>query len=72
MYKNKKETKNLIYSLYEEFNSDSVGLGRLIYILYKDFYKTHEKNLDSVLQNSIYEVEVDLKIRRIGHEFIMG
>ena len=67
-----KETKNLIYSLYEEFNSDSVGLGRLIYILYKDFYKTHEKNLDSVLQNSIYEVEVDLKIRRIGHEFIMG
>lgn len=67
-----KETKNLIYSLYEEYNSDSVGLGRLIYILHKDFYKTHEKNLDSVLQNSIYEVEVDLKIRRIGHEFIMG
>lgn len=67
-----KETKNLIYSLYEEYNSDSVGLGRLIYILHKDFYRKNEKNLDSVLQNSIYEVEVDLKIRRIGHEFIMG
>lgn len=67
-----KETKNLIYSLYEKYNSDSTGLGRLIYICYKDFYKKNEKNLDSVLQNSIYEVEVDLKIRRIGHEFIMG
>ncbi|MBR2954488.1 MAG: Ger(x)C family spore germination protein [Clostridia bacterium] len=67
-----KETKNLVYSLYEEYNSDSVGLGRLIYILHKDFYRKNEKNLDSVLQNSIYEVEVDLKIRRIGHEFIMG
>ena len=36
----------------------------------KDFFKNNEKNLDSVLQNSIYEVEVDLKIRRMGHEFI--
>lgn len=67
----KKETKSLIYSLYENYNSDSVGLGRLIYIRYKDFYKENEKNLDFVLQNSSYEVEVDLKIRRIGHEFII-
>ena len=66
------KAKKLLYSLYEEYNSDSVGLGRLIYIRHKDFYKKNEKNLDSVLQNSIYEVEVDLKIRRIGHEFIMG
>lgn len=65
------KAKKLLYSLYEEYNSDSVGFARLIYILHKDFYKTHEKNLDSILQNSIYEVEVDLKIRRIGHEFIM-
>ena len=65
-----KETKNMLYSLYEIYNSDSVGLARLIYICHKDFYKENEKNLDSVLQNSIYEVEVDLKIRRIGHEFI--
>ena len=65
-----KETKNMISSLYEIYNSDSVGLARLIYICHKDFYKVNEKNLDSVLQNSIYEVEVDLKIRRIGHEFI--
>jgi hypothetical protein len=64
------ETKKLLTSLYEEYNSDSVGFGRLIYILHKDFYKQNEKNLDSVLQNSIYEVEVDLKIRRMGHEFI--
>ena len=65
-----RQTKSLISSLYEEYNSDSIGFARLIYIRYKDFYKENEKNLDSVLQNSIYEVEVDLKIRRMGHEFI--
>lgn len=64
------ETKKLLNSLYNEYNSDSVGLARLIYICHKDFFKKNEKNLDSVLQNSIYEVEVDLKIRRMGHEFI--
>lgn len=65
-----KETKKLLNSLYNEYNSDSAGLARLIYICEKDFFKNNEKNLDSVLQNSIYEVEVDLKIRRMGHEFI--
>ncbi len=66
-----RETKRLIYTLYDEYGSDSVGLGRLLYIFEKDFYRENEKNLDSILQNSIYEVEVDLKIRRIGHEFIV-
>lgn len=65
-----KETKKLLNSLYNEYNSDSVGFARLIYICQQEFFKMNEKNLDSVLQNSIYEVEVDLKIRRIGHEFI--
>ena len=65
-----KETKKLLNSLYNEYNSDSVGLARLLYIWEKDFFKEHEKNLDSVLQNSNYEVEVELKIRRIGHDFI--
>ena len=65
-----KETKKLLNSLYHEYNSDSVGLARLLYINEKDFFKKNEKNLDSVLQDSIYEVEVDLEIRRMGHEFI--
>ena len=64
------ETKKLLNSLYNEHNSDSVGLARLIYICQQDFFKENEKNLDSVLQNSVYEVEVNLKIRRMGHEFI--
>lgn len=64
------ETKKLLNSLYNEYNSDSVGLARLLYICEQDFFKKHEKNLDSVLQNSNYEVEVQLKVRRIGHEFI--
>lgn len=66
-----KETKRMIYTLYEKYNSDSVGLVRLLYICEKDFFKKNEKNLDSILQNSSYEVEVDLKIRRIGHEYIL-
>lgn len=65
-----KETKKLLNSLYNEYNSDSVGLARLIYIYEQDFFKQNEKNLDSVLQNSVYEVEVNLKVRRMGHEFI--
>ena len=65
-----KETKKLLNSLYNEYNSDSVGLARLIYIYEQDFFKQNEKNLDSVLQNSVYEVEVQLKVRRMGHEFI--
>ncbi len=64
------ETKKLLNSLYNEYNSDSVGLARLIYINEKDFFRKNEKNLDSVLRNSVYEVEVDLKVRRMGHEFI--
>ncbi len=65
------ETQKLINTLYEKYESDSVGLGRLLYIFEKDFYHKNEKNLDSILQDSTYEVEVDLKIRRIGHEFIV-
>ncbi len=65
------ETKKVIYTLYEKYNSDVVGLGRLLYIFEKDFYRKNEKNLDFILQNSNYEVEVDLKVRRIGHEFVI-
>ncbi len=66
----KNNTEKMIYTLYEKYNSDAVGLARLLYRDEQDFYKKAQKNLDSVLQNSIYEVEVNLKIRRIGQEFI--
>ncbi len=65
------ETQKLISTLYNEHQSDSVGLGRLLYIFEKDFYRKNEKNLDSIMQDSTFEVEVNLKIRRIGHEFIV-
>ncbi len=65
------ETQKMIYTLYDKYNSDVVGLGRLLYIFEKDFYRENEKNLDFILQNSNYEVEVDLKVRRIGHEFVV-
>ena len=66
----KNNTEKMLYTLYEKYNSDAVGLARLIYRDEQNFYKNNEKNLDSILQNSSYEVEVSLKIRRIGQEFI--
>lgn len=67
----KNETEKLIYKMYNGYNSDAVGFGRLLYIYETNFFKQNEKNLDSVLQNSNYEVEVSLEIRRIGHEFVV-
>ena len=65
-----KSIKSTIDSLYHKHNSDACGLGRLLYILEKDFYRKNEKNIDSVLSNSLYEVDVELNIRRIGHEYL--
>ena len=65
------DTEKLIYKMYNGYNSDAVGFGRLLYIYETDFFKQNEKNLDSILQNSNYEVEVSLEIRRIGHEFVV-
>lgn len=65
-----KSIKSTIESLYQKHNSDACGLGRLLYIFEKDFYRKNEKNIDSVLQKSLYEVDVQLNIRRIGHEYL--
>ena len=67
----KTESTKLINKMYNGYNSDALGLARLIYINEKNFFKENEKNLDSVLQKSNYEVEVNLEIRRIGHEFVV-
>lgn len=65
-----KSIKSTIDSLYQKHNSDACGLARLLYIFEKDFYRKNEKNIDSVLQKSLYEVDVELNIRRIGHEYL--
>ena len=65
-----KSIKSTIDSLYHKHNSDACGLARLLYISQKDFYRKNEKNIDSVLNNSLYEVDVELNIRRIGHEYL--
>lgn len=67
-----KQIQSTVSTLYKKHNSDACGLGRLIYIFYKDFYRENEKNLDSILERSLYEVEVELNIRRIGHDYMMG
>lgn len=67
-----KQIQSAVSTLYKKHNSDACGLGRLIYIFYKDFYRESEKNLDSILEQSLYEVEVELNIRRIGHDYMIG
>lgn len=65
-----KNIRTTINSMYQKYDSDACGLGRLLYIFHKDFYRKNEKNIDSVLKNSLYEVDVDLNIRRVGHEYL--
>jgi|GEM_PF-6799142 len=65
-----KQVGNFISSMYNDYESDAMGLVRLLYICEKDFYRKNEKNLDEVMKNSIFEVECTINIRRIGHEFI--
>ncbi len=65
-----KNIKSTINSLYQKYDSDACGLARLLYICEKDFYRKNEKNIDSVLKNSLYEVDVELNIRRVGHEYL--
>ena len=65
-----KQITNTRKLLYEEYESDACGLARLLYVFYPDFYRKNEKNIDSVMRESIFEVDIDFKIRRIGHEFI--
>lgn len=65
-----RKIKSTLDSMYQKYDSDACGLGRLLYIFHKDFYRENEKNIDSVLKNSLYEVDVDLNIRRVGHEYL--
>ena len=67
-----KSIKETLDSLYQKYNSDACGFARLLYICEKDFYRKNEKNIDSVLKQSLYEVNVNLNIRRVGHEYISG
>ncbi len=65
-----KQIKNVISILHNRYESDASGLARLLYICEQDFYRENEKKIDEVMKNSIYEVECEINIRRIGHEFI--
>ncbi|MBR5190681.1 MAG: Ger(x)C family spore germination protein [Clostridia bacterium] len=65
-----KNIKSTIDYMYQKYDRDACGLTRLLYIFHKDFYRKNEKNIDSVLKNSLYEVNVDLNIRRVGHEYL--
>lgn len=56
--------------LYYDMGTDVAGLSRLIYIFQPSFYREHEKNLNTVMAQSRYNVEVQVTVRRVGHEFV--
>lgn len=61
--------KNVCRKLYETEECDAIGLSRLIYIYYPEEYRKQKENLNEIMTNSQYNVEVDLKIRRIGQDY---
>ncbi len=65
-----KQLHSLVNKIHSGYDSDAIGLARLLYICEQDFYKKNKKNLDEVMKNSIYEIECEINIRRIGHEFV--
>lgn len=66
----KGEIENIINKLYREAECDVPAFSRLIYIRYPSFYRKQEKNLNTVMAESRYNVEVKVTVRRVGHEFV--
>ena len=54
--------------LYAENVCDVLGYSRLIYQKYPSFYRENKENLNAVMNESSYSIEVSVKIRRVGHE----
>lgn len=65
-----KELYSLISMLYIEEKCDVLGLSRLVFRDEPSFYKAEKENLDNVLTNSQYNIEVKISLRRTGHEFL--
>lgn len=66
----KSNIEKVIKKLYTDLGCDAPGFSRLIYSRYPSFFRENEKNLNTVMAESQYNVEVNVTIRRVGHELI--
>lgn len=66
----KAEIEKLVQKLYVDMQSDVPGMSRLLYIFKPSFYRENEKNLNTIMADSQYNVEVNVTVRRVGHEFV--
>lgn len=62
--------EKVLKKLYTEMGCDAPGFSRLIYSRHPSFFKKNEKNLNTMMAESQYNVEVKVIIRRVGHELI--
>ena len=63
-------TMKFIGEYYNDEICDALGVYRLIYGKYPKFYKENQKNINTILENSKYSVDVKIRIRRVGHDYI--
>lgn len=66
----KTESEKVLSKLYEGEVCDAPGYSRLIFQKYPSVYRDNEENLNALMAKSRYSVEVEVKIRRVGHEFV--
>lgn len=66
----KGEIEKVTEKMYRKHQCDAAGLSRILYIKEPSFYRRHTKNLNTVMAESRYNVEVDVTVRRVGQEFV--
>ena len=66
----KTESEKVLSKLYEGEVCDAPGYSRMIFQKYPSVYRDNEENLNALMAKSRYSVEVEVKIRRVGHEFV--
>lgn len=65
----KGDIEALFEKMYKSKNTDAVGLSRLMYIQYPQKYRQNIKNLNEIMNESQYSVEVKFSIRRLGQDY---
>lgn len=65
-----KQLTDLLNKMYGDLSCDVMGYSRLVLRKMPNYYKEEKENLDTVLKQSQYDVEVGITLRRTGHDLI--
>lgn len=66
----KQQLTDLLNKMYGDLSCDVMGYSRLVLRKMPNYYKAEKENLDTVLKQSQYDVEVGITLRRTGHDLI--